>query len=126
MKKSYSYIGLTFIILVFGIIFVPKIVNRISNNTVVQGDRLDAVSNHKNPDTGLVKIGPAPKFVLTDQNGNKFTQTWFKSCIVQRHVARVIQHATLPGETIASSLEQNGCKSDGTIPDYRKKSSGVK
>ncbi len=68
MKKSYSYIGLAFIVLVFGIIFIPKIIDRISNNTVVQGDRLDAVSNHKNPETGLMKIGPAPKFVLTDQN----------------------------------------------------------
>jgi len=73
MKKSYSYIGLTFIILVFGIIFTPKIINRISTNTVVQGDRLDAVSNHKNPDTGLVKIGPAPAFELTDQNGGKIS-----------------------------------------------------
>ncbi len=70
--KKFSYIGLSFIILVFGIIFIPRIVERIKNNTVVQGDRLDAVSNHKNADkTGLVAIGPAPKFELTDQNGEK-------------------------------------------------------
>ena len=56
--KNKSYIGLSFIILIFGIIFIPKIINRIKNGTVVQGDRIDAVSNHKNPETGLMKICP--------------------------------------------------------------------
>ncbi len=60
-----------------------------------------------------------------DQSGKKFSQKWFKSCIVQRHVARVIQHATLPVESIAKSLEREGCKQD-TVPEYRKTSSGVK
>lgn len=69
--KNKSYIGISLIILVFGIIFIPKIVERIKNGTVVQGDRIDAVSNHKNKEveTGLVKIGPAPKFELTNQDG---------------------------------------------------------
>jgi protein SCO1 len=68
--KNKSYIGISLIILVFGIIFIPKIIERIKNGTVVQGDRIDAVSNHKNKDveTGLVKIGPAPSFSLTNQN----------------------------------------------------------
>ena len=69
--KNKSYIGISLIVLVFGIIFIPKIVERIKNGTVVQGDRIDGVSNHKNKDveTGLVKIGPAPKFELTNQDG---------------------------------------------------------
>lgn len=69
--KNKSYIGISLIVLVFGIIFIPKIVERIKNGTVVQGDRIDAVSNHKNKEveTGLVKIGPAPKFELTNQDG---------------------------------------------------------
>ena len=69
--KNKSYIVLSFVVLVFGIIFIPKIINRIKSNTIVQGDRLDAISNHKNGATGLVKIGPAPKFELTDQNATK-------------------------------------------------------
>ena len=69
--KNKSYIGLSFVVLVFGIIFIPKIINRIKSDTIVQGDRLDAISNHKNEETGLVKIGPAPKFELTDQNETK-------------------------------------------------------
>ena len=69
--KNKSYIGLSFVILVFGIIFIPRIINRIKSGTVVQGDRIDAISNHKNTETGLRKIGPAPKFELIDQNGVK-------------------------------------------------------
>jgi protein SCO1/2 len=66
--KNNSYIGISFVILIFGIIFIPKIIQRIKSDTVVQGDRIDAVSNHKNPETGLLTIGPVPKFELIDQN----------------------------------------------------------
>lgn len=63
--------------------------------------------------------------VFKDQDGDKVTQRWFKSCIVQRHVARVIQHVTLPAESIAKSLDQAGCTMTG-VPEYRQVSSGVK
>jgi protein SCO1/2 len=76
--KKFSYIGLSFVILIFGIIFIPRIVQRIKSNTVVQGDRLDAISNHKNTETGLRKIGPSPKFELTNQNNQKITNGTFK------------------------------------------------
>ncbi|TAF59105.1 MAG: SCO family protein, partial [Flavobacterium sp.] len=76
--KNKSYIGLSFIILVFGIIFIPKIMTRINSGTVVQGDRIDAVSNHKNADNGLRIIGPAPSFELTDQNNKKVSNATYK------------------------------------------------
>jgi protein SCO1/2 len=76
--KNKSYIGLSFVVLVFGIIFIPKIISRIKSRTIVQGDRIDAVSNHKNGETGLVKIGPAPIFELTDQNGQKINNETYK------------------------------------------------
>lgn len=76
--KNKAYIGLSFIVLVFGIIFIPRIVERIKSGTVVQGDRLDAVSNHKSGDTGLLVIGPAPKFELTDQNQTKINNTTYQ------------------------------------------------
>jgi hypothetical protein len=63
--------------------------------------------------------------IFKDQYGDKYTQSWFKSCIVQRHIAKVIQHVTLPAESIAKSLEKEGCKTSG-VPDYRKDSTGVK
>ena len=76
--KNKSYIGLSLIVLVFGIIFIPKIINRIKNGTVVQGDRIDAVSNHKTAENGLLTIGPAPSFTLTDQNNKKITNETYK------------------------------------------------
>lgn len=55
--------------------------------------------------------------------GTPSAQTWFKSCVVQRHIARVVQHSTLPGAVIARSLEAGGC-SRTEIPDHRRRSSG--
>ena len=69
MKKNYSYIGISLVVLVFGIIVGPKIVDRVKNGEVVKGDRLDNVSNHSSEENSkLITIGPAPKFELTDQN----------------------------------------------------------
>lgn len=44
--KNKSYIGTAFIILVFGIYFVPKIIDRIKNNDIVKGDRLNIEGTH--------------------------------------------------------------------------------
>jgi protein SCO1 len=69
--KNKSYIGISFVILVFGIIFIPKIINRIKDGTIVQNDRMSASDNDE--ETSLYKIGAAPKFELTNQDGKKIT-----------------------------------------------------
>ena len=43
MNNNKSYIGITFIILIFGIFAIPKIVDRVSNNTITDGNRLNKV-----------------------------------------------------------------------------------
>lgn len=70
--KNKSYIGISFIILVFGIIFIPKIINRIKEGSVVKNDRM-SLSNDIVKEDGLMKIGPVPKFELTDQNNAKIS-----------------------------------------------------
>jgi protein SCO1/2 len=70
--KNKSYIGISFIVLIFGIIFIPKIVDRIKNGSVVQNDRM-SLSNEIVKEEALQKIGPAPKFELTDQNKVKIS-----------------------------------------------------
>ncbi len=63
-KTNYSYIGIAFIILVFGILFVPKIVDRISNNDI---SRQESRSDQK-------KITPKTKFsnlAFIENNGVK-------------------------------------------------------
>ena len=70
--KNKSYIGISFIILIFGIYAIPKIISRIKNGDIVKGSSLDNVSN-SNISTDLYKVGPVPKFELTNQNGKKIT-----------------------------------------------------
>ncbi len=77
MLKNKSYIGVALVILVFGIYAVPKIVDRIKNKNTVTEDRLDNVSNNST-EGKLVKIGPAPKFELIDQNGKRISNADYK------------------------------------------------
>ena len=78
MFKNKSYIGISFIILIFGIYAVPKIVERIKNDKVVQGDRLDSVNPATAEEGELIKIGPAPKFELINQDNKKITNETYK------------------------------------------------
>jgi protein SCO1/2 len=78
MFKNKSYIWISFVILVFGILVVPKIIDRVKNNEIVKGDRLDKVSNVTKADGKLVKIGPAPKFELVNQDNLKISNESYK------------------------------------------------
>lgn len=73
MLKNKSYIGISFIILMFGIYAIPKIISRIQENDIVKADRLDKIENQGARAGKLIKIGPAPKFELTDQNNKIIT-----------------------------------------------------
>lgn len=81
-KQNYSFIGIAFIILIFGIIFIPKIINRISNNDTVRNDsRTQNVTtvedNTSILDLVFLNINGAPKkvpeFSFTNQNGEIIT-----------------------------------------------------
>ena len=78
MFKNKTYIGISFIILIFGIYAVPKIISRIQNTDVVKADRLDKLSSGSNAEVNLEKIGPAPKFELTNQDGKKINNDSYK------------------------------------------------
>lgn len=78
MLKNKSYIGISFIILIFGIYAIPKIIDRIQNDEIVKGDRLDAISNSMEANKRLVKIGPAPKFELLNQENSKISNETYK------------------------------------------------
>lgn len=78
MFKNKSYIGISFIILIFGIYAVPKIIDRINKGEVVKGNRLDNVGVKSNSDAKLMTIGPAPKFELTNQDNIKVSNETYK------------------------------------------------
>ena len=56
-KNNYSYIGISFIVLLFGIWAVPKIMDRLGSQ-----------------DTEMATIGPVPDFSLTNHHGETITQ----------------------------------------------------
>ena len=74
--KNKSYIGISLIILIFGIIFVPKLIEKVKNNGVVKSDRLNVQTSRVESD--LVKIGAAPSFSLTNQDGKTITNESYK------------------------------------------------
>ncbi|PKQ44383.1 SCO family protein [Confluentibacter flavum] len=74
-KTNYSYIGIAFVILVFGIYFIPRIIDRITNNDVSRKEsrsdqKLEEISKS---DLVFIKINDEPKkvpaFSFTNQDG---------------------------------------------------------
>jgi protein SCO1/2 len=78
MLKNKSYIGISFVILIFGIYAVPKIVDRIKNDKIVQGDRLDRAKPKSVTDDKLVTIGAVPNFELVNQDNVKISNKTYK------------------------------------------------
>lgn len=79
-KTNYSYIGISFIILVFGIIFIPRIVDRISNGDISrQEGRSDQPKEPKPKKSDLAYIPnngenkKVPNFSFIDQHGKTIT-----------------------------------------------------
>ena len=75
-KTNYSYIGITFIILIFGIIFIPRIVNRVSDNDISREEsRSEKVSTNTSDNSTLAyltingKKKKVPAFEFLNQNG---------------------------------------------------------
>ncbi|MGA1226827.1 MAG: SCO family protein [Tamlana sp.] len=79
-KTNYSYIGIAFIILVFGIIFIPKIVDRISNGDIIRNEsRSDYANDKKETVSDLFFIEnngekrKVPSFSFINQDGKTIT-----------------------------------------------------
>lgn len=80
MKKN-SYIGITFIILVFGIIFIPKIVDRVQNDDIVDLDRMSNNTNNfettVSSEEELVAFNEVPDFNFINQNGDEVDNNYY-------------------------------------------------
>lgn len=73
-KANYSYVGIALIVLVFGIIFIPRIVDRISNDDITREEsRSKNVTNSNNETLGYLVINgenkKVPSFQFIDHNG---------------------------------------------------------
>lgn len=82
-KANYSYIGIAFIILVFGIIFIPRIIDRVSNGDISREEsRSQSVTEEieigAKSDLAYIKNvkgerKKVPPFNFRDQNGKTIT-----------------------------------------------------
>lgn len=81
-KMNYSYVGITFIILVFGILFIPKIIDRISEGDVTRDNesRSKEVTNtleSKSSDLVYIPLNgenrKVPEFSFINQDGEVIT-----------------------------------------------------
>lgn len=79
-KTNYSYVGIALIILIFGIIFIPRIVDRITNGDISRDEgRSKNVTTQISDDSKLAFLNingepkKVPEFSFTDQNGNIIT-----------------------------------------------------
>lgn len=73
-KANYSYVGIALIVLIFGIIFIPRIVDRVSNDDITREEsRSKNVTNSNNETLGYLVINgenkKVPSFQFIDHNG---------------------------------------------------------
>jgi protein SCO1/2 len=74
MKKKYSYIGVAFIILLFGIYAIPKIIAKFQEGEIVKDDRLNKVERKKDSKpSGLYQFNKVPDFQFVNQDGDTIT-----------------------------------------------------
>lgn len=76
--KNKSYIGISLVILLFGIYALPKIINSIKNNEVTKSDRLNKLTT-KNIKSNLIKFEKVPDFSFTNQDGKTISNSDYKN-----------------------------------------------
>lgn len=69
MKKKYSYVGVSFVILLFGIYVVRNLDRRATDNNFVEGGGLHKVNKKKTSTSNLFTFNKVPNFEFINQNG---------------------------------------------------------
>jgi protein SCO1/2 len=80
MKKNYTYIWVSAVVLVFGIIFIPRIINRVKSGSIVESDRLN-VANNSGDLAYIVLNGEkrkVPSFAFVNQDSLLITNDDYK------------------------------------------------
>lgn len=83
MNKKNSYLGLSLIILVFAVIFIPRIHDRIVNGATIENSRMsnnrtnyDETSSRSEGD--MIVISKVPNFTFVNQDNDTITQDYYK------------------------------------------------
>ncbi|GAA4938349.1 SCO family protein [Algibacter agarivorans] len=118
-KTNYSYIGIAFIILVFGIIFIPKIVDRISNKDIIRNESRSDFSDDKKTtvsDLAFIEINGVPKkvpaFSFANQHGEIITNRDYEGKVY------VIEFFFTTCPTICPRMNANLIQIQNTFKDF--------
>ncbi len=120
-KTNYSYIGISFIILVFGIYFIPKIIDRITNNDTVRNDggtKINTnISKKAVSDLAFIEINGEPKkvpaFSFINQNGKTITNEDYKGKVY------VIEFFFTTCPTICPRMNANLIQIQNSFTEYK-------
>ncbi len=118
-KTNYSYIGIAFIILVFGIIFIPKIVDRVTNGDIIRNESRSDFADDKKvklSDLSFIKINGEPKkvpaFSFTNQNGDIITNKDYEGKVY------VVEFFFTTCPTICPRMNANLIQVQNTFKDF--------
>ncbi|KGL62637.1 SCO family protein [Polaribacter sp. Hel1_85] len=78
MNKKYSYIGISFIILLFGIYVVRNIDSRVDKDELIQDNRLNKIDKNSKKSSSLYTFNKVPDFEFINQNGKIITNNDYK------------------------------------------------
>jgi len=120
-KTNYSFIGVAFIILVFGIIFVPKIVDRVSGDDVTRSEsRSQNVTTNAEgyvSDLLFIEINDEPKkvplFSFENQNGVTITNENYEGKVY------VVEFFFTTCPTICPRMNRNLVQIQNTFSDFK-------
>ena len=120
-KTNYSYIGIAATILIFGIIFIPRIVDRINNKDIIREEsRSEQVSNKELNSTSdlayLVINGEAkkvPPFSFINQYGERITNDDYTGKVY------VIEFFFTTCPTICPRMNRNLVEIQNSFPNDR-------
>ena len=119
-KTNYSYIGIAFIILVFGIIFIPKIVDRATNKDVTREESRSVNVSidgnvKKQSDLAFLEINgkakKVPTFSFINQNGVTITNNNYNGKVY------VIEFFFTTCPTICPRMNRNLVDIQNTFPN---------
>ena len=117
-KTNYSYIGIALIVLVFGIIFVPKIIDRIKNRDVIRNESRSDFTKNKSIESNLAFIEAngepkkVPPFSFINQNGKTITNKDYEGKVY------VIEFFFTTCPTICPRMNKNLVQIQNTFKDF--------
>lgn len=114
MKNNYTYVWVSAIILIFGIIFIPKIITRIQNGSIVEGDRLNRANN--SGDLAYIVLNgekrKVPNFAFTNQDSLLITNDDYKGKVY------LVEFFFTTCPTICPIMNQNLVKIQNQFKDF--------